>query len=304
MTGRNGAVIALLTCALGLVGGYRLRVLAEGAPEQSPLFYSGTLEQDGAAVNGDYTVTLTLYDAATGGGALCEVESAAEVENGRFRIDASGGADDLRAEPDAWAAVTFEGSDGVARAIEGRIKIGAVPFALEADHAVNASNASGALASSLQSLTERVAAIEAGSAQGSAFLAIAKQPQSIKTDGWDYVIFDQEEFDLGDEYNHTTGVFTAKRAGLYEFSCVVAWAAADGLSGLWEAALHVNEFERYYNGDVTPGKSVTRSVHGILKLAKDDRVRCSGLQEAVSQPLNVDHNYTVFAGRRFANSPP
>ena len=302
MSKRNSLIMALLTSALGIFGGYRLRVLAEGAPTQGTLFYSGTLEQDGAAANGEYTVTLALYDAATGGEALCEVEGDADVESGRFRIDASGCADAVREEPDVWAGVSFEGNDGVTRTLEGRSKIGAVPYALEADHAVNASNAAGALASSLQALTASVQALEQGRgpSQASAFHAVAKQAQSIPTDGWAYVIFDQEDFDLGGEYEPQNGTFTAKSGGYYEFSCIVAWASNPGVSGLWEASLHLNGFEHFYNGHESSGNSVTRSIHGVMKLAPGDTVKCAGLQSAASQPINVDHNYTTFEGRKFA----
>ena len=37
---------------LCILGGYRLRVLAEGAPHDPSLFYSGTLEREGERVNG------------------------------------------------------------------------------------------------------------------------------------------------------------------------------------------------------------------------------------------------------------
>lgn len=302
MSKRKSLAMALLACALGTFGGYRLQVLAEGAPAQGALYYSGTLERDDAAASGDYTITLTLYDAATGGQELCEVESQTTIESGRFRIDASGCADAVREEPDTWAAVSFEGGDGVTRAIDGRSKIGAVPYALEADHAVNASNAAGALASSLQALTASVQALEQGQspAQASAFHAVAKQAQNIPTDGWAYVRFDQEDFDLGNEYDPATGTFTAKSGGYYEFSCVVAWAAAPGVTGLWEAALHLNGFERYYNGHESSGNSVTRAIHGVMALNQGDRVQCAGLQSAQSQPINVDYNFTTFEGRKFA----
>ena len=162
------AVAALLT----FLGGYGVRVLAEGAPTEQPLFYSGTLEVDGALASGEHTVMLELYDAQSGGAELCAVESEAEVENGRFRIDASACADAMRSSADVWVAVAFRDGGGIERAIAGRSKVGAVPYALEADHAKAAAAATGALRTQLQELTDRIAALEGGAPTSTAFHAV------------------------------------------------------------------------------------------------------------------------------------
>src|SRR5262245_30313757 len=106
---RGGALVAFGACLLASAfgAGYGMIVLAQGAPTKQPLFYSGVLEVDGAAANGDYKVKLALYDADTAGESLCSVEADAEVDDGHFRIDASECAGALADEPDAWVQLSF-----------------------------------------------------------------------------------------------------------------------------------------------------------------------------------------------------
>lgn len=291
----------------GFVAGYRAHVLAEGAPTDQPLFYSGTLEVDGMPASGEYTVIMTLHDAATAGNELCGTEAKTMVDAGRFRIDASDCAEAVAAEPDAWVAVRFEGSDGVEHAIPERAKIGAVPYAMEAQHAVSASSPSGALATTIQQLTERVNALEAvGSAtRSSAFLAYKTTPQTIPDDPPNssprIVIFDNEVVDANSEYNNATGRFTAKTAGLYEFTCTLAWSANANSNGTWEAALELNAFEHVYSGHFGDGVALTKTVTAVMQLKVDDDVTCTGLTtQAGGTPLNINSGstYNTFAGHR------
>jgi C1q domain len=306
MSGRTGILIAIGAGALALFVGHALRVFADGAPTQQPLFYSGTLEQDGAPAAGEFTITLTLHDAETGGDDLCEVSSAATVEGGRFRIDASACAAALRAEPDAWAGVSFQGEDGVERAIEGRTKIGAVPYALEADHAMTASGANGALASALQSLTERVDALEDRTEKSSGFSALQSDPLTITPPNPEPVTvpFDNELYDFDDEYNPSSGVFKTKEGGYYEFTCMIAWNPSTSITDTWEVGIRLNEYERLYNGWISDGRAATREIHAVLKLNPGEEVRCTALQgSSTPTPLNHDSPYNQFAGRRFAPLP-
>jgi hypothetical protein len=299
MSRRNGILIAAVACGLGLLGGYRLHVLAEGAPADPSLFYAGTIEQDGVPASGEFTITLRVYDIE--GGEMCEVQSEAEVDAGRFRIDASACADALRGEADAWAEVSFQGSDGIVREIEGRSKIGAVPYALEADHAVSASSAEGALASSLQALTDRVKALEDDSPRQSAFHAIKKSPQALSTGATAVVLFDQEQYDFGNEYDPATGTFVSREGGRYEFSCTVAFDIDTGTTGHFEAQLFAKGYENYFNGLTSDGFATTRLVSGVIQLAAGQSVQCWGYQATGSpQDLNVGSETISFEGRRFA----
>jgi hypothetical protein len=298
MSRRNLWIVAA-ACGLSLLGGYQLHVFAIGAPNPPGLFYSGMLEEDGAPANGTFTVTLKLYLAATGGEALCEATDQTEVQAGRFRIDASSCMNAVRDEADTWLEVSFVGSDGVSRTIADRTKIGAVPYALEADHAYSASNATGELDSALQALTARVAALE-DETHASGFHAVANAAQTIP-DGGGPVVFENERYDFGDEYDEGSGVFTTREGGYYEFTCILAWSVAQGVVNQWEVGLRVNGNERYYNGFVTQGQATTRMIHGIVHLEPDETVQCAGYQDSgADQSLDVRWDYTMFAGHRFA----
>jgi hypothetical protein len=304
MIKRRAILIALatglFTCAF--VAGYRAHVLAEGAPTKQPLFYSGTLETGGAPASGEYTVTMTLHDAASGGNELCGVESKAMVESGRFRIDASDCQEAIADQPDTWIAVSFAGSDGVEHAIPGRSKVGAVPYALEADHAISASTPSGALATTIQQLSDRVNALESatGPARTSAFIAYKSSPQTIVDGPGQAVVFEDERLDLGDEYDKTSGKFTVKNPGLYEFSCTIAFDAESTVLGTWEVSIALNGWEHTYDGHYGDGVAATRSLTSVLQLNTGDVVTCTGLVSVASAQLNVTTSptYNAFSGHR------
>lgn len=301
-------LIALSACAATFIGGYGVRVLAEGAPVEQPLFYSGVLESNGELANGEHTITLGLFNAASGGAELCAIERTAEVESGRFRIDASDCAQAMRQNADLWVAVAFRGDDGVERVISGRSKVGAVPYALEADHAKlanSASAATGELEATIDALTMRIEALEAGGNGGppvslTAFQAI-KTTQGPLSQGATELVFNEEIFDRTDEYDETDGHFTAMQAGRYEFFCSIVWAIdGNGPTGTYEAAIFVNGIERVFSGHYGDGRYTTRQVHAVVELSAGDYVQCYSYQDDDSVTLNLDAGYTSFEGRRFS----
>ena len=82
MQRRIKPILVTVACVACAAVGYQLRVLADGAPAGPALFYSGTLERDGALASGSYEIALSLYSAAEGGEQLCKVEA---VTDGRQR---------------------------------------------------------------------------------------------------------------------------------------------------------------------------------------------------------------------------
>src|SRR4051812_7123921 len=130
-----------ILCALlgAAVAGYGVRVYAEGGPRDKPMFYAGTLSVEGAPANGPHAISLSLHEAAEGGSALCSSQTpAADVMHGHFRVELSDACvATLRAKPDTFMEVSFTGDDDVTHTLT-RVKVGAVPYALEADHAVSA----------------------------------------------------------------------------------------------------------------------------------------------------------------------
>ncbi|MFZ5892294.1 MAG: hypothetical protein ACOY0T_14645 [Myxococcota bacterium] len=135
------------------------RVRAAGAPKVGALTYSGYLElPDGTPVDAEKPIGVAVYDAATKGKKVagCEVPSdpPTRVTRGRFQLalpDACAAA--IQARPDLWIEVQVEGLS------LGLTKLGSVPYALEADHAVSADaaqSAAGTLATQLATLRAEV----------------------------------------------------------------------------------------------------------------------------------------------------
>jgi hypothetical protein len=136
-------ILAGIACSGVAVWGLRA-VFADGIPTTNPLSYSGTLTEGGQLVNAPRQLTVNLWSNGspqTGEVALCSTNVASTpVINGRFRValDASCKSE-INAHPDAYVEVVVGGTTSV-----GRAKIGAVPYAVEADHAVRATQAAGA----------------------------------------------------------------------------------------------------------------------------------------------------------------
>jgi hypothetical protein len=141
-------VASLVAVAVGsayLVG----RARASGAPATQPLTYSGILtDTAGTPLTGSKNIQVQIWDKDTAGTIVCTTGSAAQaLVAGSFSIVLPAACvTAVRANPDLWTEVLVDGASA------GRTKMGAVPYALEAD---SASNAGGALAT-------RLAAIEAG----------------------------------------------------------------------------------------------------------------------------------------------
>ncbi len=115
---------------------------ASGIPTTDTLFYAGTLVESGTAVAGTRALTLRLWDSPTATADVnkkCETTSpTTDVVNGRFRVPLDASCTNaVRASSDLFIEVVV----GVTSL--GRKKLGAVPYAIEADRA---SQATGALA--------------------------------------------------------------------------------------------------------------------------------------------------------------
>jgi hypothetical protein len=141
MNARLTMMIPLATMAGGAVLGYAFHVRADGIPDSNPLYYTGTLTESGQLVSGQRAITVNVWsDGTTPGAPLCQtVASTAQVVGGRFRIALSSSCKDaVNKDNNAWVEV-IDGATSL-----GRAKIGAVPYAVEADHAVSATTATNA----------------------------------------------------------------------------------------------------------------------------------------------------------------
>lgn len=266
-----GSVVSICSVLIAV------RSLAAGVPEADGMTYTGYLEDgDGAALTGDHSVSVRFYAAADAKDELCSGNNAdaPSLVSGRFQIALPPKCTDaIKASPDAWAEVEVDGGP------LGRTKLGVVPYALEAAHAASAD----AAASAIGDLDKRLKGIEALQHTPSAFRAHLSTATQIPSKKRTMVVFDQVEFDLGNEYSG--GTFTAAAAGIYAVECQVEFVV--GATGGWGAIVQKNGGDVAWGdagGDASYGFSP--SGHGLLKLAKGDKLTCVAYQGTnTPQPL-------------------
>lgn len=126
--------------AVGLGSAYlHGRVRAAGAPAAQPLTYAGVLTNTAGAPLTDASKNLqvTLWDMAIGGTAVCSVgPNATPLTAGAFQVVLPPACTTaIHAGGDLWIEAFVDGGS------VGRSKLGATPYAIEADHAVNADQA-------------------------------------------------------------------------------------------------------------------------------------------------------------------
>ncbi len=154
--------LRLFVVTLALAGTFSLgywvsRVRAAGIPAMAALTYSGTLtDLSGAPLTGSKNVLLQLYAMATGGTALCaSTPTSVTLVSGTFQVPLGDDCVDvIHANPDLWIDVLIDGAS------IGRSKLGAVPYAVEADtaqHAASANTAAGTLATTISNVANSVA---------------------------------------------------------------------------------------------------------------------------------------------------
>lgn len=132
---------------------WALGARAAGIPAANALTYTGYLETpEGEPVTAEVSVSVALWSAASAGSKACEAATEELTPlAGRFQItlpEACTAA--VKAQPDLWLETTVDG------AALGRTKLGAVPYAIEADHATSADNAVNADHATRAEFTERV----------------------------------------------------------------------------------------------------------------------------------------------------
>jgi hypothetical protein len=142
MTSRRWIVAAFVSIAgLIAVSAYLVgRARAAGAPTAQPLTYSGILtDTAGTPLTGSKNIQITLWDMATAGTQQCSAgPTATMLTSGTFQVVLPAACTTaIHANGDLWVEVFVDGTS------LGRTKLGAVPYAIEADHAVNADQSAG-----------------------------------------------------------------------------------------------------------------------------------------------------------------
>ena len=129
---------AAIAAILGSLGGALLTTSswADGIPETAALSYSGRLEAaDGEPMTGEHNIEVRFWDSASGGtSSLCTSDShPVTLEQGRFDVQLPDTCTDaVSANPDVWVEVLVNGGS------LGRVKAGAVPYAVESSHSTTA----------------------------------------------------------------------------------------------------------------------------------------------------------------------
>jgi hypothetical protein len=191
MNARNSlGCVVVATSVVALTYGLGT-VRASVAPPPQPLYYAGALEEDSTPVDGTRSLEVTLWksaDSVNAADRVC-VTSAPDttIDRGRFRVALSNSAPSdcvsaLKNQPDLWAQL--EVKDGPRPTTLPRAKVGAVPFAVEA---TRASEASGSLAQAIAELQTRVGKLESDSSGklAGAWTATPAGLASIKdSDAW------------------------------------------------------------------------------------------------------------------------
>lgn len=267
MKKRHVAVAAAGLTLVGGFGGFALKAFADGIPPINPLYYSGTLTEGGQLVTGTRAITINVWpDGTTMGTPLCQtVASTANVISGRFRIALATACKTAINQNNGAYVEVIDGATSL-----GRAPIGAVPYAVEADHAVSADNAAdgGGLATQLSLLSNQVHPASAFRAWTETAISIANEGQTIA--------FDQVDYDLASEYDKTTGVFSPKFTGIYLVTC--AFDYSPSASGDFAAVLNDNGTGLGAAEQVYSGQDISPEYSSVVQLSAGDSLTCEAFQ--------------------------
>jgi hypothetical protein len=154
---RRSVIVGVGSVVLALGAGYAIRAAwAGGIPATNALTYVGLVENGSGPVSGMHNIQVALYDAVTAGDLLCQTASTSTMlTNGRFSLQLPNScATAIGAHANTWVDVLVDGGD------TGRTMVEAVPYAIEANHAVNADNATGALATTVAQMQTNITALQ------------------------------------------------------------------------------------------------------------------------------------------------
>jgi hypothetical protein len=280
------------------------RARAAGIPDADALTYTGYLEDpDGTPVSGTKGIGISLYDAAAKGAEVCRQNVMDfELVAGRFQIllpDTCTTA--VKANPNLWVEIQVEG------ALLGRSKLGAVPYSLEAAHASAADAAKTADAATVAdtakaasgALKDTLTALQSQVHPASAFSAYLSAATSIPNATGTPLVFNQVEFDSGDEYAKATGVFKAKLAGVYVAVCAVEYSPTVA-TALYQATILKNGL-RIGLTEVSAGgtNGITPEHTVVTQLAANDTLICwTGQYSGASAAVHVAEKLTHFSVAR------
>jgi hypothetical protein len=298
--------------ALGAVACLAIKAFADGIPSPNALYYAGTLTEGGMLVNAPRMITVNLWpDGTTAGMPLCGTTPLmVSVTGGRFRVPLPPACKSaFNQNANAWVEVV-DGSTSL-----GRTPVGAVPYAVEADHAVNATlaaNATSAVTAATANaaggpLATTISTIQGQLHTSSAFRATLKTTATVPSGMTTPVAFDTVNFDLNNEYDVSTGVFTPKVAGVYLVSCELDYTMATSTSacsvGIAKTGAQVTAVDSPTLPPITTGgPHCVSTLTTTVQAAAGDMITCTAYQfSAASGTSTLDTSSTRnwFGAARF-----
>jgi hypothetical protein len=304
---RKWATLAASAVAISAVAFFVGRAWAGGIPATGALTYSGLLEDAaGAPLTGDHPILINLWDVATPGTTpLCQTLSMPDtLAGGRFSVPLPDScADVIKSNADVWVEVAV---DGVSL---GTTKLGAVPYAVEAVHAVEASTANapgGALASTISGLQSAVATpnpsqvILNGTSQQTASLAITGTA-NVGTRLGVGTTAPSAKLQVADDAQFEPGDVTANNIAIgHAHAAANGWDAtgicASGGAGGAPLCMAVNQDWMYWGHQETAGFTTRMQLNGTT-----GNLSIAGtLSQASSEALKKDITYLDPAGMQKA----
>jgi hypothetical protein len=94
------------------------------------------------------------------------------------------------------------------------------------------------------------------------------------------IVFDAIDFDLGGEYNRSTGTFTAKNAGIYSLHCAIEFNTTT--SAAWVLALVKNGVQVANVNFNMPVQTITLNLDRLYQLKAGDAIQCAAFQDSGS----------------------
>ncbi|MEO8801651.1 MAG: hypothetical protein ABI551_27415 [Polyangiaceae bacterium] len=142
------------------------------------------------------------------------------------------------------------------------------------------------------SLQTQITAVQAQAHPASAFRAELLGTVSVPSGADKTLTFGTLGFDLGNELNLTTGVFTPKNAGTYLVSCFLQWPS-DATHGVWNIRI-MNGAKQLTNFDVAANSAAGSSMtSGIVQLTAGEAVSCITAQSASASETLTAGSFTA-----------
>jgi hypothetical protein len=132
-----------------------------------------------------------------------------------------------------------------------------------------------ALEGDLTTANAAITALEAKTHDPSAFRAFRTTAQNIPHGTPTKLVFDSELFDLANEYNPTTGFFTAASAGTYLVHCAMWLISPAGAGPVWAITVDKNGTQLASSDwQSAAAKGFTPAIDGLIHLNAGDQISC------------------------------